>query len=113
MTSSQSLEKGKEGTAALASSSTIQERKSSSIRDIFQFTTKLDVLYMIVGGIAAIITGVSIPLFNVLFGEIMDELNGDGTEKLGPSVNKIAILFAYFAVINFITGILQVGCYCC
>lgn len=107
MTTSQSSkgEVGKGETSAMA-----QPRQSSSIRDIFQFTTKLDFLYMTVGGIGAMITGISIPLFNVLFGEILDELNGDGTEKLSDGVNKVALLFAIFAVVDFVTGLLQVGC---
>lgn len=64
---------------------------------------------MIVGGIGAMITGLSIPLFNVLFGEILDELNGDGTDKLAEGVNKVALLFAFFAVLDFVTGFLQVS----
>jgi hypothetical protein len=100
MTNSQSLVKGKDR-------STPQLRKFS-IRDIFQFTTKLDVLYMTVGGIGAMITGISIPLFNVLFGEILDELNADGS-NLQEGVNKVALIFAIFAVIDFFTGMAQVS----
>lgn len=78
-----------------------------SVRDVFQFTTSVDVVYMTVGGIGAIITGLSIPTFNILFGEILDELNDDGS-NLQEGVNKVAMIFAIFAAGNLFTGMAQV-----
>lgn len=78
-----------------------------TLTDLFQFTTKVDVLYMTVGGIGAMITGLSIPSFNILFGEILDQLNDDGS-NLQEGVNQVAMIFAIFAVVNFFTGIAQV-----
>jgi len=81
-----------------------------TLTDLFQFTTKVDVLYMTVGGIGAMITGLSIPSFNILFGEILDQLNDDGS-NLQEGVNQVAMIFAIFAVVNFFTGIAQVYCW--
>lgn len=84
------------------------EDRVFTLSDLFQFTTKVDVLYMTVGGVAAMITGLSIPSFNILFGEILDQLNDDGS-NLQEGVNQVAMIFAIFAVINFFTGVAQVN----
>lgn len=99
--------KAKTKTGPNSAAVSIQER-NFTIRDVFQFTTKVDLIYMTIGGIGAMITGLSIPSFNILFGEILDELNEDGS-NLQDGVNKVALIFAIFAVINFFTGMTQVS----
>ena len=106
--------KAKTKTGPNSAAVSIKEKMSKSlgnvftIRDVFQFTTKVDLIYMTIGGIGAMITGLSIPSFNILFGEILDELNEDGS-NLQDGVNKVALIFAIFAVINFFTGMTQVS----
>ena len=50
------------------------------------------------------------PYMNVLFGEMMDELNDDGS-GFQKSVNRIAILFGYVSAVIFVTAAVKV--YCC
>ena len=45
---------------------------------IFSNATTLDYLYMVTGSFGSIITGLSLPVMNVLFGRILDSLNEVG-----------------------------------
>ena len=45
------------------------------LKELFRRADSADVTFMIIGSLGAAITGVSIPLFNVLFGKILDALN--------------------------------------
>lgn len=65
---------------------------------------------MFLGTFGAIITGVSIPLFNVLFGEIIDSLNDD-PNGFTDEINKLCIAFLVIAMANLFTGFFQVYCW--
>jgi hypothetical protein len=73
----------------------------------FKYAECRDYVYMIVGALTACVTGASIPFFNVLFGKIIDRLNGDAN-SFQKGVNEVALVFAIMAGIDFFTGFLQV-----
>ena len=56
---------------------------------------------------AGFVTGASIPLFNVLFGRILDNLNG-GDSEFRKGVNEVALIFTILGVVAFFSGLLQV-----
>ena len=89
---------------------TEKKKNSFAIRDMFKFTTKQDVVYMCIGSVGAAITGATFPLFNVVFGKILDELNDDGS-NFQEGVNKVAIIFAIFAGVDFFSGFVQVSAF--
>lgn len=63
---------------------------------------------MFLGCTGGIVTGVSIPLFNVLFGQILDKLNGSGSD-FTEKVNMICIAFVAVAGANIFSGFFQVS----
>lgn len=82
--------------------------KGASFVQTFKHATEFDWLLMVLGTIGAIVTGLSIPTFNVLFGEIIDELNED-PDGFTDEINRLCILFVIIAAINLLSGFLQVG----
>lgn len=67
-----------------------------------------DVALMFLGSLGAVATGISLPIFNILFGDLMDGLNSDPgsfTEK----VNRVCGIFGIVSSLNILTGLLQVS----
>jgi ABC-type multidrug transport system fused ATPase/permease subunit len=81
-----------------------------SIRDAFYFASASDYIYAIFGSLGAFLVGCSIPIFNVIFGRMLDNLN-DGLGQLQHSVNQVAMIFAIMAGGALIIGTLQVFCW--
>jgi hypothetical protein len=80
-----------------------------SFLTLFSTSEPLDVLFMVVGTISAIVTGVSIPFFNILFGRILDQLNGNtSSAQYQEKINTIVYAFVAVAGINLFTGYFQV-----
>jgi hypothetical protein len=60
------------------------------------------------GTFGALVTGISLPIFNVLMGEMLNKLN-DSPDSFEKSVAKLCIIFVILAVINVVSGFLQVS----
>ncbi len=67
-----------------------------------------DWLYMIVGTFAAMITGVSLPIFNVLMGRMLNNLN-ESPDSFQGAVAKICIIFVILSGVTMTSGFFQVG----
>lgn len=67
-----------------------------------------DVFYMIWGTLGGVLTGLSLPAFNVLFGEMLDTLNSS-SGSFSQNVADLCISFVVIAVINLFSGFLQVS----
>lgn len=65
-----------------------------------------DLHYLTIGAIGAAVNGGSIPLFQVLFGIMMDALNKN--ESLLSAVHELCLFIVYIAVGNFVGAFLQV-----
>jgi hypothetical protein len=63
---------------------------------------------MFFGTLGGIVTGASIPLFNVLFGKMLDNLNDGDPNSFQKGVNDLALIFVYVAIANIFSGLLQV-----
>ena len=71
-----------------------------------------DYFYMGLGTFGALVTGISLPIFNVLMGEMLDTLN-DSPDSFEKAIAKICIIFVILAAINVFSGFLQVyHCVC-
>eukprot|EP01133_Synstelium_polycarpum_P008407 gene8407-9888_t len=81
--------------------------------ELFRFASKLDILFMIIGSIAATAAGVAMPAISIVFGKVMDlfraENFADPNYKLGPEVSKVCLYFVYIAAGMFVASYLEVS----
>ena len=80
---------------------------AASLGEMFQNATSYDYLLMFLGTLGSVMTGVSIPIFNVLFGQILDKLNGD-PQQFADAIAQLCIDFVIVACANLVSGYLQV-----
>ena len=62
---------------------------------------------MTVGILGGVITGVSLPAFNVLFGRLLDSVNE--TSGFTDTVNQLCLIMLIVACFNLLSGFMQVG----
>ncbi|KMZ73429.1 ABC transporter B family member 21 [Zostera marina] len=68
---------------------------------------------MIVGALAAIANGLSLPIMSILFGEVIDSFgtNSADTKNIVKEVSKIVLKFVYLGLGSGIVSFLQVSCW--
>ena len=69
--------------------------RTATIADMFSTADKLDTMLMIAGTLGGFGTGISMPIFNVLFGVMLNKLNAD-MDSLVDGVNEIAEILCCF-----------------
>ena len=79
----------------------------ASLLELFSMASKLDILYMMIGTFCAFLGGISIPIFNFLFGEMLDNVNSD-PDSFDKAVEETAILFAIVGGISVFIGTIQI-----
>ena len=77
------------------------------IGTLLRYAEPIDYAAMLIGSIGGITVGGSFPAFNVLFGQMLDQLNEDPA-SFGEGVERIALWLVYLAIINVIAGYMQV-----
>ena len=82
----------------------------ASLAQLFSTADSFDLLLMAVGSFGGLCTGLCMPAFNVLFGEMLDELNSD-PNGLAKGIANLSIMFVYLACVNLVCGFLQVYCW--
>lgn len=87
-----------------------EEQKTASLSELFSTADSLDITLMCVGSVAAIITGVSFPTINILFGQMINALNGDSND-FAAQIEKLALYFLYVSLANLFSCAVQVGCW--
>jgi hypothetical protein len=65
-----------------------------------------DLILMFIGSLGAMATGVSLPVFNILFGDLMDGLNSGAS--FTSRVNRVCGIFGIVSALNILTGLMQV-----
>ena len=65
---------------------------TATFAQMFGEADNMDIAYMMIGSLGGIITGLSLPFFNVLFGEMLDNLNDDGS-NFRDQINKVCVAF--------------------
>jgi hypothetical protein len=74
---------------------------------VFSNADWYDTVLMILGTLGGAAVGVSLPLFNVLFGQILDKLNGD-SGSFAEKINTLCLIMVYVAIGNLFAGFAQV-----
>lgn len=84
--------------------------KSVSYFSLFRYADKWDVVCIILGTIGAVGNGVSMPLFSIIFGDILNSigLNLGDNEAMKASVKDNIPKFLYLGVVAFFGAVLQV-----
>ncbi|CAM9430402.1 unnamed protein product [Ascophyllum nodosum] len=72
----------------------------------FKYATGQEMLYMFLGTLFAVVSGLTTAYFILLFGEFLDELNG---ENIVDAVSSLAGFFADVGVIAFVAGFFMVA----
>lgn len=88
-----------------------EENLTISLTELLLIKEPLDVILMFFGFIAAIITGASIPTFNVLMGQLINEINDENT-GFGSSITLLIHALLALAFINLCSGTIQVNIIC-
>lgn len=84
----------------------VEKSKSASMCELFHEADTIDCALMFMGSIGALGTGASLPVFCILFGQVLDKLN-DGS-SIQESVNSVVILFIIVACCNIVVSFVQV-----
>jgi ATP-binding cassette subfamily B (MDR/TAP) protein 1 len=87
-----------------------EEELTCTLTELFSTAEPLDYLLMILGTCGGLVTGVSIPYFNVLFGDMLDALNTE-PDSFSERIGEISLSFVIVAVINLFSGLFQVMCW--
>lgn len=74
---------------------------------MFSNAEPYDWLLMALGTAGGLATGVSLPIFNVIFGQLLDKLNESGS-NFTDSINRLCLIFVYIAIGGLIAGFFQV-----
>ncbi|KAL5700599.1 ABC-type xenobiotic transporter [Ranunculus cassubicifolius] len=86
--------------------------KTVPYHKLFSFADSKDVLLMVVGTIASVTNGVTMPIMTLLVGELTDAFgqnaNNDNTLRV---VSKVALKFVYLAIGAGIASFFQVACW--
>lgn len=80
---------------------------TASFAELFSLATPYDIVLMILGVIGSMGTGVSIPIFNVLFGKMLDNLNAPGV-SFESVISDLCLVFVYIGIANIFAGYLVI-----
>ncbi|XP_060175041.1 ABC transporter B family member 11-like [Lycium barbarum] len=79
---------------------------------LFSFADSTDIVLMIIGTIAAIGNGLSLPIMTILFGELTDSFGQNQNNKdILRIVSKVSLKFVYLALGCGAAAFLQVSCW--
>ncbi|KAL4457545.1 hypothetical protein ABPG75_012410 [Micractinium tetrahymenae] len=78
---------------------------------LFKFADRLDVACMVVGFIGAAASGTAMPLFSILFGDLINALGLQGSEpgSTTSEVNRYALYFVYLGIASFVAAYCQMA----
>ena len=69
-------------------------KQTATFKELFSLATPVDIMLMIAGSIGSIGMGVAMPIFNILFGQIINQLNYSGS-SFETIVGQLCIIFVY------------------
>ncbi|KAK4803765.1 hypothetical protein SAY86_003582 [Trapa natans] len=90
-----------------------KKEQSLPFYQLFSFADKLDWLLMISGSIGAIVHGSSMPVFFLLFGEMVNGFGKNQTDlkKMTDEVSKYALYFVYLGLIVCVSSYAEIACW--
>ena len=83
--------------------------QTATLTELFGFADSYDIWMMFLGSIGGLISGGSMSVICVIFGQMLDSLNEGG--DLVNAVNTVCIYFLIICGCTFIGGIIQVTCW--
>ncbi|KAL6553004.1 ABC transporter B member 19 [Orobanche gracilis] len=98
---------------AMASESEKKKEQSLPFYQLFSFADKFDLLLMVSGSLGAIIHGSSMPVFFLLFGEMVNGFgkNQMDLDKMTDEVSKYALYFVYLGLIVCFSSYAEIACW--
>nr|CAA75922.1 P-glycoprotein-like protein [Arabidopsis thaliana] len=89
-----------------------EKTKTVPFYKLFSFSDSTDVLLMIVGSIGAIGNGVGFPLMTLLFGDLIDSIGQNQSNKdIVEIVSKVCLKFVYLGLGTLGAAFLEVACW--
>ncbi|KAL4202983.1 hypothetical protein AMTRI_Chr02g224010 [Amborella trichopoda] len=86
--------------------------KSVPYYKLFSFADTTDMVLMVVGSIAAIGSGLSMPSVTIIFGRVINSFGQtQDISKVVHAVSMVALDFVYLAIGSFVAALLQVSCW--
>ena len=70
---------------------------------LFRFATNQDILLIVIGSICAAASGVALPAFAILWGDMTDSF-GKGSDELENAGKGIMLNFIYIGLGTFVAG---------
>ncbi|KAG5226904.1 ABC transporter family member [Salix suchowensis] len=90
-----------------------KKEQSLPFYQLFSFADKYDWLLMISGSIGAIIHGSSMPVFFLLFGEMVNGFGKNQSDlyKMTHEVSKYALYFVYLGIVVCLSSYAEIACW--
>ncbi|KAK1313924.1 ABC transporter B family member 19 [Acorus calamus] len=90
-----------------------KKEQSLSFYELFSFADKYDILLMISGSIGAVIHGSAMPVFFLLFGELVNGFgkNQSDLRRMTDEVSKYALYFVYLGLVVCISSYAEIACW--
>jgi ATP-binding cassette subfamily B (MDR/TAP) protein 1 len=82
--------------------------RAATLAETFSQADWLDYILMFFGVCGGLVTGFSIPFFNILFGRMLDNLNGN-PNSFSQTIDTLCISFTVVAAANLLSGWMQVA----
>ncbi|KAJ0075680.1 hypothetical protein Patl1_33778 [Pistacia atlantica] len=85
--------------------------KPVSLFSLFKYSTKLDIVLVILGCLGALINGGSLPWYSFLFGNFVNKIATESPEQMMKGVDKICLQMTGFAAIVVVGAYLEITCW--
>eukprot|EP01025_Chloroclados_australasicus_P040707 TRINITY_DN4266_c0_g1_i1.p1 TRINITY_DN4266_c0_g1~~TRINITY_DN4266_c0_g1_i1.p1 ORF type:complete len:1011 (+),score=131.92 TRINITY_DN4266_c0_g1_i1:85-3033(+) len=85
-----------------------EEKPSINYFSLYRYADRVDIVLIIFGFLGAVVNGLTLPAFTVIFGELVNEL-GEDSPNLTEQVNDLALYFVYLAIVSWAASYFEVG----
>ncbi|XP_024969884.1 ABC transporter B family member 19-like [Cynara cardunculus var. scolymus] len=86
--------------------------KSVGVIGLFKYSTKLDIVLVILGSLGALINGGSLPWYSFLFGKFVNKIAlDDDNDQMMKDVERICVLMVALSGLVVIGAYLQIACW--
>ena len=76
---------------------------------LYSLAEPLDYFLIALGTIGAVVNGITMPLFTLVFGKLINTYGDPDTSSLEKTINDIALDFVYLAIAAFFGSFLEVS----
>jgi len=86
------------------------KQPTGTYAELFSTADTVDIILMVIGTVAAAVTGGCFPFINVLFGRMIDSLSSD-PNNFSNSVKNLALDFVYVSIVQIASCSMQAICW--